>query len=127
MSFVNGPRAYGVGTGGVEAFRMVKLSGVSVILNSVDGNPIGSVSTAVPEGELVSVRSIGADGTVELETGGAVPAGADVFAADGGKVQVLPTTAGTYRRIGIALKAAAAEGEIIEILPYDYHATETVS
>jgi hypothetical protein len=126
MSFVLGPRSYEVGTGGVESFRIVQFDGGKVVLNSAAGTPIGFATTYAAEGERVSVQHLGVDGTWELETAGAVTAGGLVFAADQGRIQALPATAGTYRKIGIALKSAASAGEIIEVLPYDFHATVTV-
>lgn len=126
MSFVLGPRSYEVGTGGVESFRIVQFDGDKVILNSAAGTPIGFATTYALEGERVSVQHLGVDGTWELETAGAVTAGGFVFAADQGRIQALPASAGTYRKIGIALKGAAGEGEIIEVLPYDFHASVSV-
>ncbi|MCW7755495.1 DUF2190 family protein [Desulfobotulus sp. H1] len=127
MSYVLGPRSYEVGTGGVESFRIVQLDGEKVILNSAAGTPIGFATTYAAEGERVSVQHLGVDGTWELETAGAVSALDLVFAADEGRIQILPSEAGTYRKIGIALKSAASAGEIIEVLPYDFHATVTVT
>ncbi|MDY0164763.1 DUF2190 family protein [Desulfobotulus sp.] len=126
MSFVLGPRSYEVGTGGVESFRIVQFDGGKVVLNSAAGTPIGFATTYAAEGERVSVQHLGVDGTWELETAGALSALDLVFAADGGRIQALPSEAGTYRKIGIALNSAASAGEIIEVLPYDFHASVTV-
>lgn len=42
---------------------------------------------------------------------------ADVFTADDGKVQNEPAVAGTYYKVGRAITAAGADGDVIEVLP----------
>lgn len=44
---------------------------------------------------------------------------ADVFTAANGKVQDEPAVAGTYYRVGRALQAAGADGDVIEIVPVE--------
>jgi len=45
---------------------------------------------------------------------GAITAGADIYAAASGKVQALPGVSGTYRKVGVAIEAAAGNGSIFE-------------
>lgn len=112
----------------VEAHRLVKLSSGNVIHNTATAtdDPIGVTQRAEDSGDDVTVRLINDGGTFEITAAGAISQGAEVYAAAAGKVQALPTAAGTYRRIGLALEAATADGDIIEILPDDYITTETV-
>lgn len=112
----------------VVAHRLVKLSSGNVIHNTATAtdDPIGVTERDADSGDNVAVKPVNYSGTVEITAAGAISQGADVYAAAAGKVQALPTAAGTYRKIGIALEAATADGDIIEILLYDFHATETV-
>ena len=48
----------------------------------------------------------------------AISRGAELFGAAGGKVQDTPGTTGTYQSIGWALTAAAADGDLIAVLPH---------
>lgn len=110
-------------------FALVKLSSGKVIENTATAtdDPIGvAVLPAAADGDLVTVRLINGPGTFEMIAAGAITADADVYAAADGKIQALPAGAGTYRRIGKALEAATADGDIIEVLPYDFQATATV-
>ena len=112
------------------AFALVKLSSGKVIENTATAtdDPIGVAEcAAAADGDLVAVRLLNGPGTFEMVAAGAIDADADVYAADGGKIQALPVAAGTYRKIGIALAAATADGDIIEVLPYACQATATVS
>jgi len=47
-----------------------------------------------------------------------IAAFAEVFTAASGKVQDAPTVAGTYYRVGRALQAASADGDLLEVDPY---------
>ena len=112
------------------AFALVQLSSGKVIENTATStdDPIGVAEfAAAADGDLVTVRLINGPGTFEMIAAGAITSGVDVYAAADGKIQALPADAGTYRRIGKALEAATADGDIIEVLPYDYQATATVS
>lgn len=125
----NGKKTFEAG-GAVSAKRLVKLSSGQVVHNTVTDtdDPIGvSEYAAAAQGDLLATRLLNDAGTFEMTAAGAISADADVFAAADGKIQALPAAAGTYRKIGKAIEAATADGDIIEVLPYDYNATETVS
>lgn len=109
--------------------RLVKLSGGKAIYNTATGtdNPIGVAKLNVKSGEDVSINPMNKQGTVEICAAGAVSQGTDVFAAADGKIQALPAAAGTYRKIGLAMAAASGNGSIIEVLPYGYTDTQTVT
>lgn len=112
------------------AHALVQLSSGKVIENTATAthNPIGVAEFAADaDGDIVSVRLLNSDGTIEMVASGAITSGADVYADADGKISALPAAAATYRKIGIALEAATADGDIIEVLPYNYHATTVVS
>jgi hypothetical protein len=129
MQFSNGPKTFTAGSGGVTSDTLVKLSGADVVLNTATATdePVGVAQGVAEDGEDVTVRPLNQSGTVQMTAAGAITAGADVYAAASGKIQALPATAGTYKKIGKALIAASGDGSVIEVLPYDFHATETVS
>lgn len=81
--------------------------------------PIGvlrSVPTAAED--EVTVDLLGAaPSTVKMIASEAISAGERVFAAASGKIQDLPAGAGTYYQVGVALTAADADGDIIEVDP----------
>jgi hypothetical protein len=121
-------RAFIAGTD-LAAKLLVKLSTLAVIANTAAAtdDPIGVTEVNVLSGNPVAINFIGMpDDSVELTASGAFAAGVDVFAAAGGKVQALPVGAGTYRRVGKSLEAATADGDIVEILPYNDGKTVTV-
>ena len=114
----------------VSAHALVKLSSGKVVHNTATAtdDPVGIAEyAAAADGDDLAVRLINTDGTVEIVAAGAITSGAVVYAADAGKVQALPAAAATYRQIGIALEAAGADGDIIEILPYGFNLTKVVS
>jgi Uncharacterized conserved protein (DUF2190) len=124
----NGKKTFEAGAA-VSAKRLVQLSGGQVVHNTVTetDDPIGiSEYMVAAQGDLLAVRLLNDTGTFEAEAAGPIAEDADIYAAADGKVQTLPVAVGTYRRIGKAIEAATADGDIIEILPYDYNATETV-
>lgn len=125
----NGKKTFTVGTGGVTAKALVKLDSGTVVLNTVTStdDPIGVGEYAADADDQVAVRLLNDAGTFEMIAAGAIDAGADVYAAADGKVSALSASAGDYRKIGIALEAAAADGDIIEVLPYDYQTVTTVT
>ncbi len=109
--------------------RLVKFSSGSVVYNTAaaEDEPVGVNEYQVAQGGGVSIRLLCDPGTIEVAAAGEVAAGAKVYAAADGKVQALPALAGTYRRIGTALTPAAANGEVIEVLPLESGALEVVS
>ncbi|MDR0679312.1 MAG: DUF2190 family protein [Puniceicoccales bacterium] len=77
--------------------------------------PIGTATDEVETDEPVNVHFLGGNGTVLMVAAGAINQGSLLAPAAGGKVQ-----AGTdaFLRIGIAIGAAQAAGDRIEVLPY---------
>ena len=70
--------------------------------------------TAGAAGKAVPVWLLGATPhAVRVVSGGAITLGADIYTASSGYVQGLPSAAGTYYKVGIALEAATASGQEI--------------
>jgi predicted RecA/RadA family phage recombinase len=121
-----GARTYLAG-GTVYAYRLVKTP-TGVVHNTATStdDPIGVAQNDADSGENVTVKHLGDGGTLEMTAAGVITAGAVVYAAANGKIQALPEASATYRKIGIALEAADADGDIIEVLPYAFSDTTTV-
>lgn len=126
--FNEGIKAFTAGTGGVPAKCLVQLSSGTVVKNTATAThiPIGVTLYAAAAGEPVAVKLLNHPGTVEIVAAGALAAGAIAYAAADGEVSAIPVTNGTYRKIGIALEAATADQDVIEILPYGFDNTTTV-
>lgn len=128
MSFVKSPITLITGAA-LAAKRLVKLSSGEVVYNTATATdqPIGVCDYAVADGYEASIMTLSEDGTIEMTAAGAISLDADVYAAADGKIQALPATGGAYRKIGIAMEAATADDDIIEVLPYDRATTESVA
>ncbi len=102
--------------GALAKFVRVKLdSAGTVSLAGVTDKDIGIVEQqAFSAGDMVSVRLRSASGTHKAIANAAITRGANVFTAASGKVG--PTIATSFFR-GTAMEAAAADGDIIEVLP----------
>ena len=119
-----------VAAAALEAHRLVKMdsNGKAAYMTVTDSDiPLGVNELKVAAGEVAGGKFINAEGTVEIEAGGAITLLADVYAGADGKVTALSAVAADYKKIGQALKAASAAGSIIEVLPYDYNTVTTVS
>jgi len=128
MPYNEGIKAFTAGAGGVPANVLVQLSSGTVIVNTATAThiPLGVTLYAAAAGEPVAVKLINHPGTVEIVAAGALAAGAIAYAAADGEVSAVPVVNGTYRKIGIALEAATADQDVIEILPFGYDNTTTV-
>jgi len=102
----------------VSQKRLVQLSTGTAIHNVATTKPIGVADYAAASGDNVAVNLLSGEQTIEITAAGAISLDADVYAAAAGKVQALPTDGGNYIKIGVAMEAATADGDIIEILPY---------
>jgi hypothetical protein len=112
----------------VAAKRLLQFSTGEAIHNVAAATqiPIGVSEYAADDGDMVAIRTLSEDGTLEMTAAGVIALDADVYAAAAGKVQALPTDGGTYMKVGIAIEAATADGDIIEVLPYGFGTTEKV-
>ena len=113
----------------IKKYRLIKLSSGDALHNTATStdDPVGVSRIRAEEGELVTVWPLSTCGVIELEMASAISKGAEVYAAADGKVQALPSEAGTYRHIGVAMEAASGAGSIIGIFPFNYLSTETVT
>jgi len=116
----------------VYQYRLVRQALGLVLLNSATAThiPVGVVQgmdvTGAP-GETVSIRDFKHGGTHKVVAAGAIGIGAAIYAAANGKVQALPAGAGTYRFLGYAFEAAAADDSIFEAWLFAGGGTETVT
>jgi len=129
MQYNEGIKTFTAGTGGVYKNTLVKYSSSTVVDNTATSTdmPIGVALADASDTEQVAVRLINYPGTVEIVAAGAISAGVLVYAAADGEIQAEPSANGTYRCIGIAMEAATTDQDIIEVLPYGYTDTTTVS
>lgn len=109
--------------------RLAKLSGGQAAYNTAvsTDDPIGVTKLNAKLGDDVAIHPMNKEGTLEICAAGAIAQGVDVYAATDGKIQALPATPATYRKIGKAMAAASGDGSIIEVLPYGYTDTTVVS
>lgn len=70
---------------------------------------------AFAAGDVVDVQLISAPGTHYAVASGVIDCGALVYGDDGGKVGEQVTAGGSLR--GVAMEAASADGDIIEVMP----------
>ena len=83
-----------------------------------------AVTPAFAAGDNVTVRLRTAAGTHKMIAIEALAVGATVYTEANGKIQ--DTAASTSFQVGIALEAAAADGDVIEVL-YNAHGDTAVS
>lgn len=78
--------------------------------------PIGTIDNIeTATGVAQTIFLLGKGGTKKVVASEAIAVGDEIFTAANGKVQNRTATAGTYWFIGIALTAAAADGDLIEL------------
>lgn len=80
--------------------------------------PWGICQDEPTSGNKAAIAMLGAiTGTTRMRANGVIAAGAEVYTAAGGKVSTLSATAATYYKVGRAVTAAAADGDLIEVVP----------
>jgi hypothetical protein len=93
--------------------RLVKYSSATVVYCDAGDEPMGVITNAVlTSGDAVAVHPLTAGGTYQVTALAAVTAGAKVYTQANGMVDDNPT--GVY--VGIALSAATALNDIIEVM-----------
>lgn len=99
----------------IAQYLRVKLSSEKLAVAGATENDIGTIDRDVfADGDKVAVRLRNAQGTRKMVAAGAIALHADVYGAAGGKVDDVANE----NHYGIALTAAAADGDIIEVLQY---------
>jgi hypothetical protein len=118
--FVDGNHKTFVADEAIAVHLRVKLdSDGRVTVAGLTDKDIGTaVTPAFAAGEPISVRLRTAAGTHKMVAIEALTVGSRLYTEANGKVQ--DTAASTSFQIGTALEAAAADGDIIEVL-YDMH------
>lgn len=97
----------------ISQFLRVKLSAGVLAAAGVGDDDLGTIESAsFASGDIRAVRLMSAQGTRKMVAAGAISAGARVFQAASGKIDDV----GAGRCIGIALEAASANNDVIEVL-----------
>lgn len=78
--------------------------------------PLGTVDNTVADNEEVDLLLLGGERTQKMVASEALGVGELLFTAASGKVSNLSATSGTYYQVGVALTAAAADGDVMEVL-----------
>ena len=100
--------------GTIAQFARVKLgSGGTITAAALADIEIGIAMERAASGDVIPVKLRSGVGTCKAIAAAAITRGANVYSAASGKVSVSAT--GAYN-LGIAIEAAAANGDIIEIL-----------
>lgn len=110
----SGFKAFAVGAGALSVGQRVALSsGLAVAAGAPNGTALGVALADAAASGIVTVKLNSASGTFEMKAGGAISAGAVVYPAPSGKI--LATATSANNPIGIALEAATADGDVIEV------------
>lgn len=111
--YVETPTKSFVASAAITKHSRVKLSSGKVAAAGIAEDWIGTAEDAAfADGDMVAVRLRTAQGTQKYIAAGAVTAGARVYAAASGKIDDTVST----ELVGIALEAATANNDIIEVL-----------
>lgn len=101
--------------GAIAANLRVKLSAGKLAAAGLADNDIGVLEeAAAADGSIVRVRLHNAPGVVKMTASEAIAVGADVYTAAAGKVG--DTAAATSYKRGVAMEAAAADGDEIYVM-----------
>jgi hypothetical protein len=97
-----------------------------VTLADADSLPFGVTTDSANVGEIVNIDLLGCSNTIKIVAGAAIEAGELLIPDEDGKTLPMPTSAGTYICIGIALSTApnGEEVEVLTSLPYQYTITD---
>lgn len=101
--------------GAINANRCVELdsNGDVTATNAIADDVIGVAEETVASGEYVTIQTMG---VAKLTASAAIAIGAQVMPTASGAGKVSTSSGATAKSIGIALSAAAADGEVIEVL-----------
>jgi len=100
----------------LNAYTLVKVStGDAITACDETEQPVGVLHQAAAQGDEVLVALLSKVGTVRIKTAGAITRGTRVYGVDDGLVA---DAVGSSRVcIGIALEAATAAGDVVEVMP----------
>lgn len=95
---------------------LVKLASGKLAVAGLAEQPIGVTQhETFADGDVVSVELLSRAGTLKCTAAAAVTQGAVVYGRAAGKVDDVSTSSAV--KIGVALEAATAAGDIIEVMP----------
>lgn len=102
----------------ITRYRLVKLSpdGTAVSVAGAADRPIGLSTDEAASGENLDIALLSSSDTLTARAGGSLQTGDILVPATEGRVKALPTTAGSYSQIGIALRPAVSDA-LVEIMP----------
>jgi hypothetical protein len=101
--------------GAIARYILVKWDGTDLAAAGLNEEFIGVAdAAALAADEIIPVRLKSAQGTMICTAAGAFSAGAAVYGRAAGKVDDIASGA---IRVGIALTAAAAAGDLVEVVP----------
>jgi len=102
----------------IGRYRLVKLAtdGTTVSIATASDRPFGLSTDEAAPGEELDIALLCSSDTLTARASGNLQAGDLLIPADGGGVQILPTAAGTYTQIGLALQPASNDAPV-EIMP----------
>lgn len=100
--------------GTIVANRLVELSAANTVTatNAITDLPMGAATIGGATGDLITVQQFG---KAKLTASAAVTAGDQVMPTASGDGKVSTSSGATARTIGVALTAAGADGDIIEV------------
>ena len=116
MGFVeSNTRTFEAGAAIGRHLRVKLTSGTLAVAGATDTEEVGTMNEAsFAAGEVKAVRLRSAMGTAEMVAAGSITVGSEIFTAASGKVST--TQATNAVRVGVALTAAGADGDVIEVL-----------
>jgi len=104
--------------------RVLLGSGGTITAAGLADKEIGTAMQAAVSGDKIAVKLRSGAGTHKMIAIEALAVGATVYTEANGKIQ--DTAASTSFQVGVALEAAAADGDVIEVL-YNAHGDTAVS
>lgn len=108
--------------GTIPAYALVKQDAngdVVVCTATATDEAIGAIGElAAVSGDLVVIYPLTSPGTILMRAASAIAINVAVFQVAAGEIDNLATSgAAVMRRVGVAMEAAGAQGDIIEVMP----------
>lgn len=114
------------------------IPGYSLVKQDASGQVVVCTATAADESigvtgeravvadELVEIYPLNGPGTILMRAASAIAINLPVFQVAGGAIDNLAAAGGaSFRRVGVAMEAAGAQGDIIEVMPEKAGSTVT--
>ena len=120
--FVEAPTRADTAAGAVAQFLRVKTPGAIATAGALEQS-IGTMDRTCVAAGPCTIRLKSAEGTRKMVAAAAITAGAPVYGAAGGKISSVANS----NIEGYALEAAAANNDVIEVLPVNAPSSNTVT